>query len=118
MESSRIQSSNAFTSQEVLRLSGSEVNRSIEAGRQEGRRSTSTDVQSTKRVTTGDFPRYEEVLLPVLLSARPGRVRPGSHEIDRHLSSLVDTDPVDVQSLNGETREMFELGGGIWIPFS
>lgn len=117
VECCRVKTGNTFISQEISLILG-KLNRLGEIGWLQGGCSSSTDVQSTKSVTTGDFTRNEEIVLVELPSTLPGRVGPFSHEVNSDLSSFVDTDTINIERFDGETTKTFQFGSGVRTPFS
>lgn len=55
-------------------------------------RSSTTVVEGSKRVTTGDFSGDEEILLVQCSGTLPGRLRPDCEGVDGDLRGLLDTD--------------------------
>ena len=53
-----------------------------------------------------------------MLGALTGMTRPMGHEIDRDLGGFIDTDTVNVQSLDRETSKHLDALGGVESPFS
>lgn len=118
VECCRVKTGDTFLSQEVFPLILGKLNRLSEVGRFQGGCSSSTDIKRPKSVTTGNFTRNEEIILVELSSTLSSRVGPFSHEVNSDLSSLVDTNTINIECFNGETTKTLQLGGCVRAPFS
>lgn len=96
-----VETGEALLTQEELRLVLGEVDSRSKVRGSQRWRTTSTDVQGTKGVTTSDFSRDEKVVLSELPSTCSSVIRPLSHEVDSHLCGLIDSDTVNVECLDG-----------------
>ena len=77
-----------------------------------------SQVESTERVSTGNFTINEEIVLPELGGTLPNSGRPGSHTVHGDLSCLIDTDSVEIESFEGDTRELDEPLHNAGLPLS
>ena len=77
-----------------------------------------SQVECTERVATGDFTIDEEIVLSKGGGAFPDSSSPGSHAVYGDLGRLVDTDSVEIESFDGETRELDEPFHNVGLPFS
>ena len=76
-----------------------------------------SQVECTEGVSTSDFTVDEEIVLSEVGGALPNSGRPGSHTVYSDLSCLIDTDGVEIESFEGDTRELDEPLHDSWLPF-
>ena len=65
-----------------------------------------SQVKGTERVSTGNFTIDEEIVLPELVATLPNSGRPGSHTVYGDLCCFIDTDSVEIEGFEGDTREL------------
>jgi len=74
-------------------------------------------VKCTEGVSTGNLTADEEIVLSHLGSARSDTSGPDSHSIDCDLSCLIDTNAIEIESLEGETGELYKPLHDMGLPF-
>ena len=77
-----------------------------------------SQVKRTKRVSTSNFATDEKVGLSQIRSALPDSRSPGGHRVNSNLSSLIDTDGIEIESLDGKTRKLDEPIQHTLLPLS
>ena len=75
-------------------------------------------VKRTKGVSNRDLAADEEIVLSHLSSTLSDTGSPDSHSVDCDLSSLIDTNTIEIESLEGETRRLDESLHDMGLPFS
>ena len=66
--------------------------------------------------STSTFTVNEEIVLSEVGCALPNSGRPCSHTVYSDLSRPIDTDGIEIESFEGDTRELDEPFHGPWLP--
>jgi len=77
-----------------------------------------SQVECTERVSTSNFTIDEEIVLPKFAGTLSDTRSPYGHTVHGDLSGLVDTDSVEIEGFDGDTRELDEPLHDSGLPFS
>jgi hypothetical protein len=116
MESDRVEAVVTSGPKEKLILARGDVDHLLEA-RLLFWGSTTSKIKCTKRVPTGDLATDEKVVLSHLGSALSDSGSPGGHGVDGDLSRFIDTNGIEIERFDGETRELDKPLQDSRLPF-